>query len=87
MSTILQFHSFRTHIITKGENVPAGTVLPSGKVIGWDNFLPIPGTGGYMRRDSLMHIVVYGILLRSSLKSTQSNKHTGKKKQKWVLEQ
>lgn len=37
-------------------------------------FLDIPGTGGCRRRDSLMHIVVYGILLRSSLKTSQETR-------------
>lgn len=50
---------------------PAGKVLPSKKVMGFVVFLDIPGTGGCMRRDSLIHIVVYGILLRSSLKMRQ----------------
>lgn len=46
---------------------PGGRVLPSMKVMGLVRVLAISGTGGYRRSDSLMHIVVYGILLRSSL--------------------
>lgn len=54
---------------TKQNIKPAGKVLPSKKVMGLVIFLDIPGTGGCRRRDSLMHIVVYGILLRSSLRT------------------
>lgn len=58
-------------IINKKNIKPAGKVLPSKKVMGLAVFLDIPGTGGCRRRDSLMHIVVYGILLRSSLRTRQ----------------
>lgn len=50
-------------------NRPAGKLRPSENVMGVESCRDRTGTGGKRRRLSLMHIVVYVIFPRSSLKA------------------
>lgn len=57
----------------KDEHRPSGKLRPSENVTGLESLRDTAGTGGNRRKLSLMHMVLYVIFPRSSLKANQGS--------------